>query len=52
MRRADNLANLMCQLSRNSVILNLLEPSGPVQVCIRIALPYKEINSFIRNKEI
>jgi len=42
----------MCRLPRNSGVLNLLEPSGPVQLCIRSALPYREINSFIRSKEI
>jgi len=31
--RADILANFMCRQSRNSEILNLLEPSGPVQAC-------------------
>ena len=38
MTRADNVATFMCRLSRNSVSLNLLEPYGPVQVCVEIAL--------------
>jgi hypothetical protein len=37
MRRADNLTTFMCQLSRHSGSLNLLEPSGPIQACIGIA---------------
>ena len=37
---ADNLTNFMCRLSRNPGSLNLLEPSGPVQASIGIALPY------------
>jgi hypothetical protein len=37
---ADNLTNFMCRLSRNSGGLNLLEPSGPVQACNGIALPF------------
>jgi hypothetical protein len=35
-RRANNLASLMCQLSWNHGSRNLLEPSGPVQSCIGI----------------
>ena len=37
MRRSDNLR---CRLFRNSGSLNLLEPSGPVQTCAGIALPF------------
>jgi hypothetical protein len=37
--RADNLATFMCRLSRNSGSLNVVEPSGPLQNCIGIALP-------------
>ena len=39
MCRADNLATFMCQLSRYPGSLNLLEPKGPVQACMGIALP-------------
>jgi hypothetical protein len=39
-RRADNLATFMCQLSYKSGSLKLLEPSGPVQACNGIALLY------------
>ena len=35
--RADNLAIFICQLSRNSVILNPAEPQGPVQACVGLA---------------
>jgi hypothetical protein len=38
-RKADNLATFMCQLSRNPGSLNFLEPKGPVQTCIGIVLP-------------
>ena len=41
MRRADSLATIMCRLSRNFGSLNALEPSGPVQVCNGIGLPFK-----------
>jgi len=50
--KADNPAKFMCRLPRNSGILNLLEPSGPVHVRIRIALSYREINSLKKSKEI
>jgi len=33
-----NLATFMCRVSRNSVSLNLLEPSVPVQACIGITI--------------
>jgi hypothetical protein len=36
---ADNLTTFMCQIVLKSGILNLLEPSGPPQVCNGIALP-------------
>jgi hypothetical protein len=36
--RADNLATFVCKLSTNYGHLNLLEPKGPVQVCVGIAL--------------
>jgi len=38
--RADNLGNFIYRFSRNSEKLNLLEPSGRLQVCIAIALPF------------
>ena len=38
MRRADNLTTFMCRLSLKSGSLNLLEHSGPVQVCNGVAL--------------
>ena len=37
MRRADNLH---VPIALKSVILSLLEPSGPVQACNGIALPF------------
>jgi hypothetical protein len=40
-RRADNLATCMCQLSRNPGSVKLLELKGPVQACTGIALPLK-----------
>ena len=40
MRKTDNLTTFMCRLSGNSGSLNLLEPSGPVQACNGIALPF------------
>jgi len=39
-RRADNLTTYMWRLSWNLGGLNLLEPSGTVQPCNGIALPY------------
>jgi hypothetical protein len=36
---ADNLATFMCRLSKNTVILNLLEPEGTVHTCIGKAFP-------------
>jgi hypothetical protein len=38
--RGADLTTFMCRLCRNSGNLNLLEPSGPVQACNGIALPY------------
>ena len=38
MRRADNFTAIVCQLFTNSERLNLLEPKGPVQPCIGIAV--------------
>ena len=35
--RVDNFATFLCQLSRNFGSLNLLEPLGPVQACVRVA---------------
>jgi hypothetical protein len=35
-----NLTTFMCWLSRNSGSPNLLEPSGNVQACTGIALPF------------
>jgi hypothetical protein len=37
-RRADNLTIFMCRLKSRS--LNFLEPSGPVQACNEIAVPF------------
>jgi hypothetical protein len=42
-RRADNLATLKCRLYRNSGIFNRLDPSGSVQACIGIDLPFSII---------
>ena len=39
MRRAKNLFIFICRMSRNRGSLKLLEPEGPVEVCIGIALP-------------
>lgn len=39
MCRADNLATFICQLSRKSGSLSLLELQGPVQASAGIALP-------------
>jgi len=39
-RRADNFATFFCRLSRNSGSLNILEPSGPLQPCTALALPF------------
>ena len=38
--RANDLTTLICQFSRNSGNLNLLETLGPVQASNEIALPY------------
>jgi hypothetical protein len=38
-RRADNLITFVCRFSRKPGSLNILEPSGPVQACIGVALP-------------
>ena len=38
-RRVDSFSTFMCPLFRNSGSLDLLEPSGRVQVCIGFALP-------------
>jgi hypothetical protein len=45
--RADNLTTFMCQLSRCSGSLKLLETSGPVQVCNGIALTFAHIWSWL-----
>ena len=39
-RRADNLTTFMCRMSRNSGSLKFLEPSGPVQACTVLVLPF------------
>ena len=39
MLRADDLTIFVCRMSRNSGILNLLKPQGPVQACTGTALP-------------
>ena len=36
--KAANLVAIMCQLSKNSEIISLLQPSWPVQSCVGIAL--------------
>jgi hypothetical protein len=56
-KRADNLATYVCQLSRNSGSLNLLESQGPVQACTGTALLYFSrmgtgLNIFIVWKEM
>jgi len=38
-RKADNLTTFMCRLLKSGS-LDLLEPSGPVQACNGIALPF------------
>jgi len=43
-RRADNLTTFMCRLSWKTGSLSLLEPSGPVQVCAAIAVPFLLLN--------
>jgi hypothetical protein len=43
-RRAD-LTTFMCQLSRNSGSLNLLEPQGPLQSCSGKALPLPYVST-------
>jgi hypothetical protein len=45
LRRPDKLVTFICRLSRNSGIVNLVGPSGSVQACIRIALPFRESTS-------
>ena len=44
MRKADYLSTLMCRLSRDPGSLNLLEASGPIQVCIGIAVTCDAFN--------
>ena len=48
-RRADNLTTFMCRLPWKSEILNLLEPSGPVQACNGVGLPLRlrQINRYV-----
>jgi len=46
-RRADNLTTFMCRLSLKSGSVNFLEPSGPVQVCNGIALPFCTLDALI-----
>jgi len=41
----DNLTSLSCRLPLNSAILNLLETSEPVQVCIGIALLFRWVRN-------
>jgi hypothetical protein len=36
-RKANNLTNFMCRLSRHSGSLTLLEPQGPLQACKELA---------------
>jgi len=56
-RRADNLTHLLVPIVLKSGSLNILEPSGPVQVCNGIALCfynfyYKNIKFVIIHKKI
>jgi hypothetical protein len=39
-RKADNITTFMCLLSLNSGSLNLLDPSGPVQACKVLHVPF------------
>ena len=43
MRRADNLANFMCRVSRNSGDLTLVKTSGTAQACRGSALPTRDV---------
>jgi hypothetical protein len=45
--RTDKLSTYICRWSRKSDSLYLLQPSGPVQACIRIALPLHYLNDFL-----
>jgi hypothetical protein len=38
--KADKITTFMCRLSSKSGSLSLLEPSGPVQACNGIAVPF------------
>jgi hypothetical protein len=38
MRRAENLATVICLLSSNCVSLNFLEPSGPVKGLLHLTV--------------
>jgi len=46
MRSADNLTTLHVPIALKSGSLNLLEPSGPVQACKGITIPYKGAHTF------
>jgi len=46
-RRADNLTTSICLIVLKSGRLTLLEPSGPVQACNGIALPFTPCISFL-----
>jgi hypothetical protein len=46
MCRVDHLIIFMCRLLRNSEIMYFLVPYGPVQACIRMAVPHLPFNLF------
>ena len=46
-RTTDNSTTFVCCLSRNSMSLNLLEPSWPDQACKGTALPFTGVNLVI-----
>ena len=48
MRKADNLTTILCRC-HESGNLNFLEPSGPLQACNRIALPFTVIKVHFNN---
>jgi hypothetical protein len=48
-RGADNLATFMCRLFTNYGSLNLLQPSGLVEACVRNALPLLFSAQFLAN---
>jgi hypothetical protein len=49
-RRTDNLTSFLCQLSRNSWILNLLAPSRPVQPLVYLLWVYRRPRLIIQRR--